>query len=243
MAKITLDLIKQELEQKGWKVLSEEYKNLDTDMEFECPEGHYVTKTWGKLRGKCDCPICSSNTLKTKKEQKISKKGKNITLALDQATRITGYSIYYDTDLVKYGTFETNAATDIERYKTIKEWLISMIELYEPSLVALEGIQLQEDGSDKKMGVTTFQMLAELLGILKETCYELGVRFEICHTATWRQHCKVKGKKRADRKRSMQILVKEWYDVSVTEDEADAVGIGRYAAQALNKKVEIVNWE
>lgn len=243
MAKITLDLIKQELEQKGWKVLSEEYKNLDTDMEFECPEGHYVTKTWGKLRGKYDCPICSSNTLKTKKEQKISKKGKNITLALDQATYVTGYSIYYNSELVKYGTFETHADSDVERYKMIKEWLISTIEEHTPSLVALEGIQLQDPDSDKKIGVTTFQTLAELLGILKETCYEMGVRFEVCHTATWRQYCKVKGRARADKKRSMQIRVKEWYDMSVTEDEADAVGIGRYAAQALNKKVEIVNWE
>ncbi len=243
MAKITLDLIKQELEQKGWEVLSLEYKNLETDMEFKCPEGHYVTKPWGKLRGKYECPICASNVLKTKKENKISKKGKNVTLALDQATYVTGYSVYYDSELVKYGTFETHADSDVERYKIIKEWLISMIEEYSPSLIALEGIQLQEDGSDRKMGVTVFQMLAELLGVLKETCYEMGVKCEICHTATWRQHCKVKGKKRADRKRSMQMLVKEWYDMSVTEDEADAVGIGRYAAQVLNKKVEITNWE
>lgn len=243
MAKITLDTIKENLKERGWKVLSLSYKNLDTDMEFQCPEGHYVLKTWGKLRDKYECPTCASNSLKTKKELKVSKKGKNVTLALDQATYVTGFSIYYDSELVKYGTFETHEEKDVERYKVIKEWLINMIELYQPSLVALEGIQLQDEESEKRMGVTVFQMLAELLGVLKETCYEMGVRFEVCHTATWRQHCKVKGKKRIDRKRSMQILVKDWYDVSVSEDEADAVGIGRYAAQVLNKKVEIVNWE
>ena len=37
MAKITLDQIKQELEQEGWKVHSLEYKNLETEMTFECP--------------------------------------------------------------------------------------------------------------------------------------------------------------------------------------------------------------
>ena len=243
MAKITLDLIKQELKEKGWEVISLEYKNLETEMEFRCPEGHYVTKPWGKLRGKYECPICTSNTLKTKKENKISKKGKNVTLALDQATYITGYSVYYDQDLVKYGTFETHADSDVERYKIIKEWLVSMIEEYSPSLVALEGIQLQDPDSDKKIGVTTFQTLAELLGVLKETCCELGIRFEVCHTGTWRQYCKVKGRARADKKRSMQILVKEWYDMSVSEDEADAVGIGRYASHMLNKKVVITNWE
>lgn len=243
MARITLDLIKQELVEKGWEVLSLEYKNLDTEMEFRCPEGHYVKKSWSKLRKQCSCPICATNTLKTKKEAKVSKKGKTVTLALDQATHITGYAIYYDSELVKYGAFETNAHEDVARYKIIKEWLVSMIDEYSPDLIALEGIQLQEPGGDYKLGVTTFQTLAELLGVLKETCYEQGVSFEVCHTGTWRRHCKVKGRTRADRKKSMQLLVKQWYDMSVSEDEADAVGIGRYAAQTFGNKAEIVNWE
>lgn len=40
MSRITLDQIKQEIAADGWKVLSIEYKNLDTEMIFECANGH-----------------------------------------------------------------------------------------------------------------------------------------------------------------------------------------------------------
>ena len=75
------------------------------------------------------------------------------------------------------------------------------------------------------------------------TCLEQKVEYQICHTATWRNHCKVKGKTRADKKRSMQMLVKEWYDISVSEDEADAIGIGKFVSDTYIKKNELMVWE
>lgn len=62
MAKITLDQIKQEIEQEGWKVHSLEYKNLKTEMTFECPNGHQVFVPWEKLRTRRDCPVCKQTT-------------------------------------------------------------------------------------------------------------------------------------------------------------------------------------
>lgn len=44
----------------------------------------------------------------------------------------------------------------------------------------------------------------------------------------------VKGRARADRKRSAQLIIKEKYDVQVTDDEADAVLIGQYAVDTIN---------
>ena len=76
-----------------------------------------------------------------------------------------------------------------------------------------------------------------------ECCYELGIEFVICPTNTWRAHCEVKGRARADKKKSMQLLIKKWYDVSVTEDEADAIGIGRYVSENFTKTVEMFQWE
>ena len=61
-------------------------------------------------------------------------------------------------------------------------------------------------------------------------CYDASVPYTICPTNSWRKFCGVKGKYRTDKKRSMQLLIKNWYDVSVTEDEADAIGIGKYTA-------------
>jgi hypothetical protein len=70
---------------------------------------------------------------------------------------------------------------------------------------------------------------------------EQGIPYRVCHTATWRNFCGVKGKTRSDRKRSMQLRVKEWYDVSVTDDCADANGIGHYAYSTMKPKIEV--WE
>lgn len=209
-------------------------------MEFMCPEGHRVFTTWEKLRRKRECPTCNQNRLKTVNFEIIPKK-KDIyrIIALDQSTHLTGWSIYDDENLIAYGVYESKTTAQIERMNEIKEWLLSMIANWKPDFIGLEGIQYQSAA-----GVTTFEALARLQGVLMECCYENRLPFEICHTATWRQACGVKGKSRMEKKRSMRELVKSWFDVGVSEDEADAIGIGRYCAQQFKpRKVEFYNWE
>ena len=243
MAKITIESINEELASYGWKCISTEYKNLDTELQFNCEEGHLVCAPWKKVRKLQECPVCKQNAHKTNQPLVVEtkKKGQKRILALDQATHITGWSIYDDQQLIRYGTFSTNQKDEIARISTVKNWLISMIENWKPDFVAIEGIQFQDESSGNKMGVTVFQGLARLQGVLMETCYAQKVDYTVCPTNTWRNHCGVKGRYRADKKRSMQLIAKKWYDISLTDDEADAVGIGKYAAD-LNK-IEVVNWE
>ena len=93
------------------------------------------------------------------------------------------------------------------------------------------------------MGVTTFETLARLQGILMEACFEYKTPFIICATNTWRAHCGVKGRSRTDKKASMRALAKQWHEVIVSDDEADAIGIGRYAADMHSAKFSVQNWE
>lgn len=239
MSKIKIEDIKEELKKDNWELVSEEYQNLESEMIFKCSEGHTVFAPWKKIRLKRDCPICKNNVFK-EQDMKIipKKKGVKRILALDQSTRITGWSIYDSGELVKYGTFITDLDDEIQRDRAIKNWLINMVNNWKPEYVGLEGIQYQQN-----MGVTTFETLARLQGILMETLLELNIEYSICPTNTWRAHCQVKGKTRIDKKRSMQLLAKQWFDISVTDDEADAIGIGKYVAEVLNKKVQIYNWE
>lgn len=53
----------------------------------------------------------------------------------------------------------------------------------------------------------------------------------------------MKGRSRVDKKRSTQLLIKQWYDITVGEDVADAIGIGRYMAKSVVKQPEVVEWE
>ncbi len=241
MATIKIETIQSELPQE-WKLISTTYKNLDSELEFECPAGHRVFSTWKKMRTRAECPICKekSNLIDTKTIPK--KKGVYRTIGIDQATRITGYSIYDGRELIKFGTFTTNETDEIARDNIIKMWLCSVIANWEPDLIALEGIQLQQNAA-RNIGVTTFETLARLQGILMEACYELKIPCIICHTQVWRAHCKVKGQTREAKKNSMRQLAREWHNINASEDEADAIGIGKYAAETYGFSHQIQNWE
>ena len=244
MSRIKIEDIRAEVEKDGWKVISQEYTNLDTEMEFLCDEGHSVFLPWKKLRQSRECPICKQNQYKNQ-DKKVAPKKKGVcrVLALDQATHTTGFSIFDDKALVKYGTFEVNLDDEIARDHKIKEWLISMIENWQPDHIGLEGIQFQEKSGTRTMGVTVFETLARLQGILMSCLAELKIPYEICHTQVWRSYCGVKGKSRSDKKRSMQLITKQWFDITVSNDCADAIGIGYYAYNNHFKKPIIENWE
>lgn len=242
MARITLDQINEELEGTGWKCLSSEYKNLEGELYFNCEEGHDVYASWKKIRTKRECPICKQNAFKKSVDSiKPKPKGKKRVLALDQATHTTGWSIFDGNILVQYGTFNTEIKDETARINAVKNWMLSMINNWKPDCVAIEGIQYQDESSGQKVSVTVFQGLARLQGVLMDTCYSTKTDFLLCPTNTWRNHCGVKGRYRTDKKRSMQLIAKKEYDITVTDDEADAIGIGKYAAD-LNK-IEVVNWE
>lgn len=242
MAKITLELINEELKEYGWKCISDSYKNLDSELEFKCDEGHLVRAPWKKIRNKHECPRCRENNLKEKVlKVEPKKKGVKRILAIDQATYTCGWSIFDGKELVRYGTFSTQLKDEIARDSTIKDWMLSMIDNWQPDVVGLEGIQYQDESSGQKASVTVFQALARLQGILMEACYDRKIEYVVCPTNTWRHHCGVTGRYRTDKKRSMQRKAKEWHDITVTDDEADAIGIGRYVADLYN--IQVVNWE
>lgn len=246
MSKIKIEDIQKEISAFNWKVLSTEYKNLNEEMVFECSEGHKVYSSWGKIRKKLICPVCEKNIYKYKENKVVQKKAKvRRILALDQATHITGWSIYDGNQLIKSGIFETRQENEIKRDLALKEWLINMIYLWQPDYIGLEDIQLQQfkKNNDNIIGVQTFKTLAHLQGILMATLQELNINYGLCPPATWRSHCKVKGTTKTDKKRSMQLLVKEWFDISVSNDEADAIGIGKYVSEILAKKNDIEIWE
>lgn len=243
MGKIQFDEIRKAAIEHGWKVISTSYKNLDTEMTFECNEGHKVYLPYKQVRDKWECPLCKKNQYYQFDTKVVKKdKQKQRVIALDQATHTTGYSIFDNEELIYSDVFEANEDNEIDRDIEIRNWLIQMIQKWQPDIIGLEDIQLQQF-DNKLVGVTTYRTLARLQGILLAACRENGVDCVVCSPSTWRAHCKVKGRTRADKKKSMQTLVKQWFDISVTDDIADAIGIGKYISDTYKKKVEIFNWE
>lgn len=239
MARINIEEIRTALKADKWTLISETYKNLDTNLEFKCDKGHIVIAPWKKIRENRICPTCMRERLKTKEFKNTKKKkGEYRILALDQATHTSGYAIFSNKNLIDYGAFEATGLTDIERSVQIKQWMLSLIDQFQIDFVGIEGIQYQTAA-----GVTTFETLARLQGVLAATCLEEKISYKIVPTNTWRTYCGVKGRTRPDRKRSMQRLVKEWFNLTPTDDEADAIGIGKYFCDLQTPKVEIIDWE
>lgn len=239
MARISIDEIKSSLSAKGWTLVSEKYINLDSNLEYKCDKGHVVTAPWRTIRTDYICPTCMRERLKvTDCRGRKKKKSEYRVLALDQATHYTGYAVFNNKDLIDYGTFKATGDNEIERCAQVKQWMISMIDQYEIDFVGVEQIQL-----DVHKSAPTFEALAHLQGILMLTCYEEHIPCRAAHTSSWRAHCGVRGKTRPDLKRSMQLIVKKWFDIMPTDDEADAIGIGKYFSDLMAPKVEIIDWE
>ena len=150
-------------------------------------------------------------------------------LSLDASTKSTGYAIFDEDKLISYGKWSSNGTHSTERISQTKNWIACMIEKWKPDLVVLEDIQLQKFGEDGQEGVLTFKKLAALQGVLKNYCFESGIIYKIVSPSTWRAHSEIKGKSRTDKKKNAQLKVKRLYDISVTQDEADAVLIGAWA--------------
>ena len=145
-------------------------------------------------------------------------------LALDQASRTSGWSVFEDDSLVASGTFTYDDDDFSMRLVKIRNKVIQLIQQYEINKVLLEDIQLQGQTNN----VTTYKALAEVMGVLEELCCELKIPHEIIHSQTWKSTLGIKGRDRATQKRNAQAFVAEAYGKRVTQDESDAICIGTH---------------
>ena len=55
---INIYSVANHLENEGWKLISTEYKNLDTELEMLCPKGHKQINTYKQWRKHPICEVC-----------------------------------------------------------------------------------------------------------------------------------------------------------------------------------------
>ncbi len=233
MSSINIYVVKNALETEKWQLVSDTYKNLKTPLEMICPQGHHQTQTFDQWRKHKICDVCMAGDPYKIKRNKVPQKNVNTTriLALDAATSITGYSIYDDNVLVNYGTFKTNSIlTSTERINQVKNWLKVALNEWQPDFVGIENIQLQSYGARNLTQVKTFQTLANLQGVILDTIFEACIDSDTVYPSEWRSYCGINdGDSHRDaKKKAAQAKVITWYNIDCTEDEADAICIGKY---------------
>lgn len=146
----------------------------------------------------------------------------NNILALDQSSRTSGYAIFQDGKLANSGTFTYDDDDISLRLVKIRNKVISLIQQYEINKILLEDIQLQGQTNN----VTTYKVLAEVLGVLEELSREMSIPHEIIHSQTWKSTLDIKGRDRTTQKKNAQLYVLETYQKKVSQDESDAICIG-----------------
>ena len=125
---INIYSVANHLEEEGWQLISDSYKNLDTELEMKCPEGHLQTQTYRHWRKHPQCEVCMAGDPYKVKKNKVPTKKIDTTriLALDAATVITGYSIY---DNISDSDYEIKAGDRIAQV-----W-VERVERFKPVIV------------------------------------------------------------------------------------------------------------
>lgn len=153
-------------------------------------------------------------------------------LALDQASKTSGYSIWEDGKLIDYGKFTFDDEDVGERLVKIRKKVQSLIIDNNIDHVLMEDIQVQNNN------VSTFKTLAEVFGVIYETVTEMNIPSSAVLSVVWKSAVGVKGKRRDEQKRAAQQHVKDIYGVKATQDESDAICIGEYYFSKANEKRE-----
>ena len=133
---------------------------------MKCPVGHEVSMSYENWRRNPVCNKCLAG-MPYNPSRDIPPKdpNKKRTLALDAATVLTGYAVYDNRELVKYGTFKVEKwKPTVERIHLIRMWLIKMITEYQIDLIELEHVQLQGFGAHQQ--VELYRTLCNLQGVI-----------------------------------------------------------------------------
>lgn len=146
-------------------------------------------------------------------------------LALDQASKVTGWAIFEDGELKSYGKISLDDPNTDIRLVQLRQGIQTLVADYNIDEVIFEDIQQQNNVANN---VQTFKVLAEVYGIVSELLQELQIPHSTVLAASWKSTLGIKGRTRAEQKKNAQLYVEQNYGIHVIQDIADAVCIGTH---------------
>ena len=112
-------------------------------------------------------------------------------LAIDQASRVSGWAFFKDGQLKQFGKIELTDEDIGTRLVVLRQEVKSLIDKYEINEVAFEDIQLQ---SSVGSNVLTFKVLASVYGNILEMLTEMKINYIIVPSVRWKSTLGIKGK-------------------------------------------------
>lgn len=148
-----------------------------------------------------------------------------VVLALDQASRTSGWSVFTNGNLEAYGKITAEQSDIGDRLQYIKSEVKNLLDMYEPDMVLFEDIQLQNNVMNN---VQTFKVLAEVFGVIEELLTEEEIPHEAVLAGTWKSTLGIRGRNRTEQKKNAQQYVIDNYAVKPTQDECDSICINAH---------------
>ena len=236
--KLEYNQIAYELRQKNFKLKSDynDYQSINSPIIIECVNGHEVHTNLKTVRLKnFTCSQCVGTATKGKHVYTtvVPQKTGYRVIGFDNASHNMGVSIFDNGKLVYYNLLTFNQGTAIQRLNKIRDTLEKQIlPLWEPDIIQIEDIQHQTS-------YATYEVLVKLKGVFEMACDRFGIELKRTRSSTWRSHFAINKRKREEDKKAAIGLVKDMYQVDVTDDVAEAILIAKYRADIESKdKVE-----
>jgi len=150
-----------------------------------------------------------------------------IYIGLDQSSKIVGYAVMQDNNLIEHGVFQVPQTKSImSRIAFILHFLDELItNKYYKNDECTIGL---EDTQESRQNTNTFQLLTKVLGAIEYWLWHNNYNYKVCHVSSWRNHAGVKGKRREDKKKHAIQIVKQKFGIEVEEDAAEAILICDY---------------
>lgn len=162
---------------------------------------------------------------------------KQPTLVLDQATKVTGYSIYINGRLEKYGTIKSFYDNINDRINEVACNTEQLIKTYAIKNLIIEDIFLGNN-------LTVFKHLALLMGVLINLAVKNRIIYTTVNALEWKT--KYNLQKLGDRdmgKAFSKKIVLDHLGIEVVDDVSDSILIGYYFMGKNLEEKEEYNWE
>lgn len=157
-------------------------------------------------------------------------------IAFDQASVNTAYSVWQDSELIRYGMVTADKKIKSHlRLRQMSVKIADVIKQEQPDYVVFEDCQLQAGNA------ATFQVLCQLQGMIMALLYDAGVNFDVVRPSVWKSFIGVAKGKRDEQKAKTLDKIEELYQITLkqNDDLADAIGIGHYAVNKLLVEVQV----
>lgn len=145
-------------------------------------------------------------------------------VGVDASTNKTGISVFID------GQYETHTLIDLHTIKDSTERIPKMMLVICEYLNEHKPDKVIMEESILKTNIATVKMLSNLAGAIMYYATVNNIEFELALPSVWRKRIGLtqgKSVKRETLKAEAILAVKQEYDMDVTDDEAEAILMGR----------------